>query len=234
MNLINELNVIATKPESPYAGVLAVAAASIYAKNKNSELAEAIVKTADALCNYKLSETDIADKREFVKGFGILFAAYGITGSEQYKEKITSLEKSAVECGIAFDMKYETIFGGKEHYHDLATKWAKLGENIPTDEMDRALFILDLIESIDVIEQPVYEHYRAMVDIFRRTVKSFVKVEDFMINVMNTDAAAVTAYAIKKACNMKVLLAEKYADKAEKTFFAFVTDETFIEAYDAI
>ena len=38
-----------------------------------------------------------------------------ITGDEEYKNIITALEKSDKNMGLAFDMNYETYFGGKEH-----------------------------------------------------------------------------------------------------------------------
>ena len=160
---------------------------------------------------------------EYPSAMNLLYTAYNVTGDETYKNVITELEKSDKYMGLAFDMHYETMFGGKEHYHALTVKFAELKKNNRENEMQEALFMLALVDTIAAIAEPVYELYRSLVDMFRDELGVLIDrawerdgrmrkhISGEHVNIMdNTDAQAVMAFAVKKACALKVVLAEKY------------------------
>ena len=86
---------------------------------ESRELAEEIVKKAEQMKDKK----PVVSGCEYPSALILLFSAYNITGDESYKNVITELEKSDDYMGLAFDMNYETIFGGKEHYHALTVRF---------------------------------------------------------------------------------------------------------------
>ena len=120
--------------------------------------------------------------------------------------------------GMAFDMMHETMFGGKEHYHAITVKFAGLSDRERKTDIEKAMFMEALIDTIAAIDQPVYELYRSLVDIFRTELKKLTAQGEYTRGVHDTEytllkdakAELVLAYAIKKACDMKVVLAEKY------------------------
>ena len=125
--------------------------------------------------------------------------------------------------GLAFDMNYETAFGGKEHYHALTVEFAKIKDNKRDDEMQEALFMLTLADTIAAIAEPVYELYRSLVDMFRDELNGLVSaawqregkipagVGAERVNIFaDEDAQKVVSLALRKACAMKVVLSEKY------------------------
>lgn len=161
---------------------------------------------------------------EYPSAMNILYAAYTITGNEEYKNTITKLEKSDEYMGLAFDMNYETFFGGKEHYHALTLKFAEQKKHDREDEMQEALFMLALADTIAAIAEPVYELYRSLVDMFRDELTKLVSAawqregkiptgvgNEHVAIFVDSDAQNVISLALRKACAMKVVLSEKYA-----------------------
>ena len=183
-----------------------------------------------AVWEYNILSSDNAQKEELgtVDGFeyptaqNLLYTAFAITGDEEYKNIITELEKSDKNMGLTFDMNYETYFGGKEHYHAITVRFAALKEQ-DRDEMQEALFMLSLVDTIAAIAQPVYELYRSLVDIFRDELKKLVSAAwqrenrmpagvgaEYVLIFGNKEANEVMSLALSKACALKVVLAEKY------------------------
>lgn len=159
---------------------------------------------------------------EYPSAQNLLYTAFTITGDDEYKNIITELEKSDKNMGLVFDMNYETYFGGKEHYHDLTVKFAGLMSQ-KRDEKQEALLMLSLVDTIAAIAQPVYELYRSLVDMFRDELKKLVNAawqreEKVMTGVgaeavalfVDSDANDIMSEALLKACELKVVLAEKY------------------------
>lgn len=233
--VINYLNKIASGEMCENENLVAIAANNIF-KSVNAGRLECDNADKKAL---EAAITEVAEKlvsgQVSTKVARILFAAYMITNNEKYSVKITELRNAEPTVGLDFDMTYETLLGGKEHYHEIAQAtamreaWIK-GENTEDmqmtigsaayanpDSMVKAKYLVEVIETIEAIDQPVYEHYRTMVDAFRRTIRSLIKVDDENINTDNAVASMLIAYATKKACDMKVILTEKYMAKAEKT-----------------
>lgn len=162
---------------------------------------------------------------EYPSAMNLLYTAYNITGDDGYKNMITELEKSQEYMGLAFDMNYETAFGGKEHYHAITVEFAKVKDNERDDEMQEALFMLSLADTIAAIAQPVYELYRSLVDMFRDELKNLVSaawqregkipagVGAERVNIFaDVEAQKAISLALRKACAMKVVLSEKYAN----------------------
>lgn len=159
--------------------------------------------------------------------------------------------------GQVFYMMYETRFGGKEHYNDIVVQFKNVRKFIFDNEKSlyyhaydsakvqpwadgetglspnfwlRAMgwYILALIDTMSVMEQPVYEYYRELQTLFKEAVTGLLKYQDketglfYQIidradaegNYLETSGSVMIAYAILKACRMKVLLAEKYQDNA--------------------
>lgn len=193
--------------------------------DEKEELKKAIVDKAEQMKN---KETAV-DGCEYPSAMNLLYAAYNLTGDETYKSVITELEKSETYMGLAFDMNYETMFGGKEHYHALTVRFAELKKSDRNNEMQEALFMLALADTIAAIAEPVYELYRSLVDMFRDELGQLIdrawEREGIMrkhisgehVNIMaDADAQSVMQLAVKKACALKVVLAEKYQVYAEQ------------------
>lgn len=185
---------------------------------QKEELGKLIVSKAEQM---KEAEATV-DGFEYPSAQNLLYTAFTITGDEEYKNIITALEKSDKNMGLAFDMNYETYFGGKEHYHAITVRFAALKAQ-DRDEMQEALFMLSLVDTIAAIAQPVYELYRSLVDIFRDELKKLVNAAWQRANRMpagvgaehvplfcNQEANEVMSVALLKACVLKVVLAEKY------------------------
>lgn len=188
--------------------------------DEKEELGRVIVDKAEQMKD----KSGVVEGCEYPSAMNILYTAYSITGKDEYKNIITELEKSDEYMGLAFDMNYETAFGGKEHYHALTVKFAEVKEQERTDDMQKALFMLALADTIAAIAEPVYELYRLLVDMFRdelgkligeawqREGRTPVGVGAEHVAVFgDEDASKVMSLALKKACAMKVVLAQKYA-----------------------
>lgn len=159
--------------------------------------------------------------------------------------------------GQVFYMQYETKFGGKEHYNDIINQfknvrkylfneekglyyhafdsvkeqpWADKETGVSKNFWLRAIgwYLIALIDTMSVMEQPIYEYYRDLQTLFKETLSGVLKYQDQVTglfyqvvdradaegNYLETSGSAMIAYAILKACRMKVLLAEKYEDNA--------------------
>lgn len=224
--IIHDLNEMSVDNMSAAEGVRVSRAIWEYTvlKDGNSdrqELAKAIVGKAE----HMKDKIGAVSGCEYPSAMNLLYTAYNITGNDVYKNVITELEKSQEYMGLAFDMNYETAFGGKEHYHAITVEFAKIKDNNRDDEMQEALFMLALADTIAAIAQPVYELYRSLVDMFRDELNGLVSaawqregriptgVGAERVNIFaDADAQKVVSLALRKACVMKVVLEEKYAN----------------------
>ncbi len=199
-------------------GLAVNAAVLLYRKTMSEELKEALIAKAGEFVKEEVVEVKDIDCVEYTSAPCILYESYRITGQDKYKEKAVTLEKSDAYMGMAFDMMHETMFGGKEHYHAITVKFAGLSDRERKTDIEKAMFMEALIDTIAAIDQPVYELYRSLVDIFRTELKKLTAQGEYTRGVHDTEytllkdakAELVLAYAIKKACDMKVVLAEKY------------------------
>ena len=68
-----------------------------------------------------------------------------------------------------------------------------------------------LLEEMEETEIQVYENYRALYDEFRAILKSFIK-DDKNIKELNKEERTALGNCILKACDMRVILKEKYEE----------------------
>lgn len=137
-------------------------------------------------------------------------------GEGEVKDRLKSLmetlkkefDREEDEMALAFYTKYETRLGGREHYQDLMNRYKKAYEK---KDRNNAYYMTAVIEGIDSIDQMMYEYYDGLKTLFKKTMKEFIEEEETDI----TDKA-LAAFAILKACRLKVVLAEKYEDYAKR------------------
>lgn len=106
------------------------------------------------------------------------------------------------EMALLFYTKYETKFGGKEHYQDLFNRYKKAALR---EDKNLPYFMTAVIEGIESIDQAVYEYYDGLKGLFKNALKEALSEED-----MDLTDKALMAFSILKACRLKVILAEKY------------------------
>lgn len=87
----------------------------------------------------------------------------------------------------------------KENYSSIVT-YFKIQKTL--SEADLAL----LIDIIEEMSPEIYEHYRALQDMFREGIRKHLEAS-------KEASGEQLAYAIKKGCALGTLLAEKYADR---------------------
>lgn len=130
-------------------------------------------------------------------------------GEAQVRERIERLmselkgnfDREDDEMALVFYTKYETRIGGKEHYQDVMNRY-RLADAKP--EKNNPYFMTAVIEGIDSIDQAVYEYYDGLKKLFKSSLEKVLEEE------MDVNDKALAAYAILKACRLKVILAEKY------------------------
>ncbi len=135
-----------------------------------------------------------------------------------------------------FYMKYESTNGGKERYNDIIAQYNAYRANYYEAKATKmsqdataakvvALFAAALIDTMEVIDQPMYEMFRRMQALYKEAVKDIIKSDVFT----NADMAAVMAsYAVLKGCRMKALHTEKYEDMALRVLKASL-DNAMVE-----
>lgn len=113
-----------------------------------------------------------------------------------------NLDREEDEMALVFYTKYETRIGGKEHYQDVMNRYRIADARA---EKNNAYFMTAVIEGLDSIDQAVYEYYDGLKRLFKSSLAKVLEDEEMDIN-----DKALAAYAILKACRLKVILAEKY------------------------
>ena len=103
-------------------------------------------------------------------------------------------------------------------------------------------YLMALIDTIDHIDADIYEQYRTLGDIFRMMIKGVLKYMDektglfYQVidkpdvsgNYTESSGSAMIAYAILKACKLRVLLPDKYK-KIGKRIFEGLMENKLIE-----
>lgn len=113
-----------------------------------------------------------------------------------------NFDKEDDEMALVFYTKYETKLGGREHYQDVMNRYKLAAAN---DKKDNAYFMTAVIEGIESIDQAIYEYYDGLKRLFKDALSDLLNEEELDIN-----DKALAAYAILKACRLKVILSEKY------------------------
>ena len=182
-----------------------------------------------------------------------LFEAFEATENEKYKTAAVAIAKQLLEqprhkglfvndsnvadeiklsgvcAAFTFYMTYETKFGGKEHYNDVATQLKKV-RNVLIDEKtllygagikgdvvdaydahDNAAQMLNLIDCLEAIDQAIYEYYNDIKVLYKEMLKGELAVVD---KEQCLFVKSCTVASMAKACRHKAILTEKYLDKA--------------------
>ncbi|MDE6904932.1 MAG: hypothetical protein K2P76_08385 [Lachnospiraceae bacterium] len=108
-----------------------------------------------------------------------------------------------------FYMSYETYFHNKADYGDFYLQMRKFEPAmIRSVTWEDACFLMMLIDVIDSMSQEIFEHYRALKEIFKRTIKK--SIPPLTSQEVDKKAGLAMGYVIVKACSIKVLNSEKY------------------------
>lgn len=173
--------------------------------------------------------------REYIKG-------YRENGAEENSVAAAYLKLPAF-------MEQETTVGKKERYNEIIASFKELRAGVFSAEkglchasasergeefltISSALYLCTIIDSMDVMAQEVFEHYKLLEGMFKESVKGILKYYDadrhlFLTmpekaeaeeNPVDISATALIAYAISKACRMHVLLEEKYLHIGEDLY----------------
>lgn len=131
---------------------------------------------------------------------------------EKLLSEIASID-TTVTCAamkvLPFYGEAETVLGKKEHYQDVTVRFGETTKKLLAGEKDvksASTLLLALITAIDLMSEQLFEHHMALIDDFKEVFATYK--EDFKASEGNTRIKA--AYAVNRACDMKVLLAEKY------------------------
>lgn len=123
---------------------------------------------------------------------------------------------------MPFYMTYETLDGGKERYNDIISHFrafrsllldktvAELGRDESAYNI-LAHYCAALIDTMESMDQMLYEIYHEMLDYYREAVKAVIA--SGAVKEEGIRADYVFGYAVLKGCRMKALLTEKYEDK---------------------
>ncbi len=154
------------------------------------------------------------DKDELAIGRA-LFYMFGATKDEKYNEVIVKLagkydvakitKISDMFGSLPFYMQYDTERAGKGHYAEIIRDINNItasyfSEEIATDELE--WYLLGLVDTIEVTSEQIFEYYMTLMQLFKKAFKVWVS--------RNVEANELMTYVISKACDLKVILREKY------------------------
>lgn len=99
----------------------------------------------------------------------------------------------------------------KGKYKDIAEYFRK-SDTLDTDQLTL------LIDTIELMSEEVFEHYKALQVIFKESVSDILKRREREGNFgfLNDSQKGQLSYALQKAGNLKVLLWEKYEQYDEE------------------
>lgn len=172
-----------------------------------------------------------------------------------------------------FYMEYEMKFGRMEKVSDITDQFKRVRKNLynadkglnyhawdearvqPWADKETGLspnfwlrstgwYLMALADCIDLCDQQLYEHWRALVDIFRESVQGVLKYQDaesglfYQVidhaevegNYLETSGSAMVAYSILKGVRMGILDAEKYLPIGKKIFEGLANTKLYTDA----
>ena len=121
-------------------------------------------------------------------------------------------------------MDYETKFGKKAGYADIAAQLTVLGERLEAayNLVDAADYVNLLVETLCKMSPEIYEHYKTLLNLLKKYTKYVIAKEELVLtefpenalksDVSGKDSAALSMFgkAVLAACERDLLLAEKY------------------------
>ena len=144
-----------------------------------------------------------------------------MTAKEKFGEKI-SFEK--LQEVMPSYMKYETVYGKKEHYNFIVSRLAEANNEIQKGNFGQMLLYLEALEgTLSNMSIEIYEQYRALEDLFRAVLKDARAIAASQSREEHKRLAEIE----QTACEMGILLAEKYEDEIRR-----LTDGTYETAVE--
>jgi len=144
-----------------------------------------------------------------------LYYMYEVGEKEEYLETISALANKAKDYEITdikdmytvqpFYMQYDTNKGGKGHYAEIIAKINGVDKAFYNDSLeleDLEWYLLGLIDTLAVTSEQIFEYYMTIIQLFKKAFKQWCS--------RNVEPSEVMQYVIDKACDMKVILREKY------------------------
>lgn len=165
-----------------------------------------------------------------------LFFALEATGEERYREAI---ERVMVKLGrepvqpidsaamlyaeLPFRMAYEMKLGGMEKVGLAAGKFKQAARTLRDAETglfgddlrSTAYALLALVDAIEVCSDQLYEHWRAMVDIYRELLKAALAAD-----APAEETAAMLVWALLAGVGMNLIDPERYLPMTRKRIAA--------------
>lgn len=100
-------------------------------------------------------------------------------------------------------------------------------------------YLMALVDTLDLCTEMLYEHRRALIDLFRESLRGILRYQDeatglfYQVidhaenpdNYLETSGSAMVAYALFKGVRLQVLNEEKYLPLARKTFNGLVREK---------
>lgn len=102
-------------------------------------------------------------------------------------------------------MREQKESGKKDKYIEITNVLLAAADTVTT-KADKLAYLKALLETLEAMDFQIYELYRSLQDRFKVTLRELLKEHE----TMNTQERAVVADAIKRACAIRILLAEKY------------------------
>ncbi len=138
------------------------------------------------------------------------------TGREAYADALHQLlENPPAEMpphALPLYAAYEMRFHNMARIADVSARYARLASEERTP-VETGWYALSLLDSIAVVNEQLYEHYRLLVDLFRKAVAALIPCHDGA-------ASALLSCALMKGARMGVLNPEKYLSMGQKLFSA--------------
>lgn len=164
-----------------------------------------------------------------------LFVLYDATKDESYRDKIEQKmeilrqwpkNNDGIFCepedstklmswkflyeAYPFYMAYETRFHNKADYASFILQTRKFEPAlIRTVAWEDVCFLLNLIGVIDGMSKEIFEHYKSLQEIFKRTIKKIIP--PLTSQEVDAKVGLAMGYVLVKACNIKIINSEKYA-----------------------
>lgn len=183
----------------------------------------------------------------------LMFFMYDKTGDEKYRNAIECImnllrgDEDKLSPGDItmeelymiepFYMEYETRYDKKAKYSDIIKQFENADsrldkENKNIDQI--GLYLTALIDALSGMSFEIYEKYRALQDLFRRTLANLLKNSDngtisYSMESAGNVGNAMIAYAVIKACRMGIILKEKYAPAGMEIVQKLIEDEKRLE-----
>ena len=174
-----------------------------------------------------------------------LFELYDLTGKEKYRKAIdlvySQIQKmprtkegnfwhkniypnqvwlDGLYMCQPFYMEYETRYHNKAGYNDIVNQLTEMRSG-----KDAIWYVMALIDVLDHMSIEIFEHYKSLQEIFKKTIKCIPLGGDAKMQKV------CMGYAILKACNIGILNPEKYLETG-RTLIDGAIDEPFDQKDD--